>query len=278
MVLGKSDRVAIQGIKGSYHYSVAVNYFGNNTDLLCCDSFNQVGLAVAQGQARFGVMAIENSIVGTILPNYTIINDLDLRLVGEYYLDIMHFFVALKGQSFEEIQEIRSHPMALLQCMDVLRKHPHIKLVETKDTATAAQEIADKKLHGVAAIASQAAAQLFHLDILMEDVQKQKVNKTRFFIVSKHQEDTTEVNINKASISFDLDDIPGVLATVLNVINNQQISLTKIQSMPIPHKPFQYSFYLDMIFEDYKYFEKVLQLLKLMTNNLKILGEYKNNF
>jgi prephenate dehydratase len=222
------------------------------------------------------VMAIENSIAGSIIPNYALIDKNNLHIIGEYYLDIVQNLIVLKGQKIEDVLEIHSHPMALLQCMDFLKKHPKIKLVEDKDTAETARRIHKNQIKNIAAIGSKVAAKMYHLEIIAPQIQTVNNNMTRFFIVSKNETIKDKENSNKASLKFELDDTPGSLATVLNVMTNCKLNLTKIQSMPIIETPFQYSFFVDVVFEKYKYYEKAKKVLEIMTNHFKVLGEYKN--
>ena len=269
-------KIGIQGIKGSFHHQVALEYFNQEVDLDECLSFEALVDKLLIGSSTDAVMAIENSIAGSIIPNYALIDKNDLHINGEYYLDIHQNLMALPNQNISEITEVHSHPMALLQCMDFLKNHPHIKLVEDKDTAETANRIHQNQLTGIAAIASKVAASLYNLEIIAPEIQTINNNRTRFFIISKNKNEIVKENINKASIKFELDDTPGSLATVLNVMNNCKLNLTKIQSMPIIETPFQYSFFVDVVFEKYKHFEKAKKIVELMTTHFKVLGEYKN--
>ena len=269
-------KIGIQGIKGSFHHQVALEYFDEQVDLDECLSFEVLVDNLLNNASTEAVMAIENSIAGSIIPNYALIDKNDLHINGEYYLDIHQNLMALPNQNISEITEVHSHPMALLQCMDFLKNHPHIKLVEDKDTAETAHRIHKNQLVGIAAIASKVAASLYNLEIIAPEIQTINDNRTRFFIISKNKNEIVKENINKASIKFELDDTPGSLATVLNVMNNCKLNLTKIQSMPIIETPFQYSFFVDVVFEKYKHFEKAKKIVELMTTHFKVLGEYKN--
>ena len=298
-------KIAIQGIKGSFHHQVAQEYFEQEHDLDECMSFTALVKSLLENKTQKGVMALENSIAGSIIPNYALIDRNNLHIIGEHYLDIHMNLMALKGQKIEDIKEVHSHPMALLQCADFFIQYPHIKLVESADTAESAQRIHKQNIIGVAAIASPIAAKMYDLEILSAGIHTIQSNKTRFVIVKtqnkelpkeetdlkktslesqivnksvlSHRNETilTTEKINKASIKFELDDTPGSLATILNVMNNCKLNLTKIQSMPIIETPFQYSFFVDVIFEKYKHFEKAKKILELMTTHFKVLGEYK---
>ena len=269
-------KIAIQGIKGSFHHQVAMDYFQDDVQIDECLSFNSLVDSLLSDKSSLAVMAIENSIAGSILPNYALIDKNNLHIVGEYYLDIIQNLMTLKGQNLQDIQEVHSHPMALLQCMDFLKSHPHIKLVEDKDTAETARRIHQNQLKNIAAIGSKVAAELYDLKIIAPEIQTINNNKTRFFIISKEKNNNAKDKINKASIKFELDDTPGSLATILNVMNNCKLNLTKIQSMPIIETPFQYSFFVDVVFEKYKHYEKATKILEIMTNHFKVLGEYEN--
>jgi prephenate dehydratase len=221
-------------------------------------------------------MAIENSIAGSIIPNYALIDNENLHIVGEQYLDIQHNLMALPGQSLSDIKEVYSHPMALLQCKEFFKKHPHIKLVEDKDTAEVAERIQKHQLKGIAAIASALAAELFELEILAPSIQTIKHNETRFVIVKLENHEFPESEINKASIKFDVDHKRGSLAALLNVMSDCKLNLTKIQSLPKIETPWKYAFFVDVTFENYDDFKKAKSIINIMAHNFKVLGEYKN--
>ncbi|MFZ4671748.1 MAG: prephenate dehydratase [Flavobacterium sp.] len=269
-------KIAIQGIKGSFHHQVAQEYFQQEHDLDECMSFDDLVKSLVKNQAQKGVMALENSIAGSIVPNYALIDNNNLQIIGEHYLDIHMNLMALRGQRIEEIKEVHSHPIALLQCAVFFSQYPHIKLVESGDTAETARRIQEEKLKGIGAVAAPIAAKLYDLDILAAGIHTVQSNKTRFVIVKTENKELPKEEINKASIKFELDDTPGSLATILNVMNNSKLNLTKIQSMPIIETPFQYSFFVDVVFEKYKHYEKAKKILELMTTHFKVLGEYKN--
>lgn len=268
-------KIAIQGIRGSFHHQVAQEYFEQQFELDECMSFTALVKSLLENKAQKGVMALENSIAGSIIPNYSLIDRNNLHIIGEHYLDIHMNLMALKGQKMEDIKEVHSHPMALLQCADFFLRYPHIKLVESGDTAESARRIHEQNITGVAAIASPIAAEMYDLEIVSAGIHTIQSNKTRFVIVKTQNKELPKEEINKASIKFELDDTPGSLATILNVMNNSKLNLTKIQSMPIIETPFQYSFFVDVIFEKHKHFEKAKKILELMTTHFKVLGEYK---
>ena len=268
--------VAIQGIKGSFHHIVSTDYFGKQTAIDECLSFDDTVDALLSGKTEAAIMALENSIAGSIIPNYALIDNYNLQIVGEHYLDIQHNLMALPNQNIEDIKEVHSHPMALLQCKVFFKKYPHIKLIEDKDTADVAKRIQDKKLKGIAAIASSLAASIFELNILEESIQTIKHNETRFAIVKQNNTEINTAEINKASIKFELDHKRGSLAAILNVLSDCKLNLTKIQSLPKIETPWLYAFFVDVTFDDYKNFEKAKAIIEIMATHFKVLGEYKN--
>jgi prephenate dehydratase len=269
-------KIAIQGIKGSFHHQVAQEYFYQNIEVDECLSFEELVDSLISGKSDQAVMAIENSIAGPIIPNYALIDKNNLHIIGEHYLDIHQNLMALKGQKIEDIQEVHSHPMALLQCMDFLKKYPNIKIVEDKDTAETARRIEEKQLKGIAAIASKTASEMYDLEILAPEIQTIKNNMTRFVIINRENHFVPEDEINRASIKFELDHKRGSLAAVLNVMSDCKLNLTKIQSLPKIETPWKYSFFVDVTFEKYEDFAKAKALLTIMAEYFKVLGEYKN--
>lgn len=268
--------VAIQGIKGSFHHIVSQDYFSEDTAVNECLSFDETVDALLSGKTEVAIMALENSIAGSIIPNYALIDNNNLDIVGEYYLDIQHNLMALPNQSIEDIKEVHSHPMALLQCKAFFKNYPHIKLVEDKDTADVAKRIQDQNLKGIAAIASSLAASIFELNIIAESIQTIKHNETRFVIVKQSNSEINTNEINKASIKFELDHKRGSLAAILNVLSDCKLNLTKIQSLPKIETPWLYAFFVDVTFDDYKDFDKAKAVIEIMATHLKVLGEYKN--
>ena len=268
--------IAIQGIKGSFHHEVVQHYFNNKAEVVECMSFDSVVESLLQGHTDTIVMALENSIAGSIIPNYALIDSHHLSIVGEYYLDIQHNLMALPEQSISDIAEVHSHPMALLQCKIFFRDFPHIKLVEAKDTADVAKQITEQNIKGIAAIASKNAAELYGLNILATSIQTIKHNETRFVIVKRENNDIDRKGLNKASLKFELDHKRGSLATILNVVSDCKLSLTKIQSLPKIDTPWKYAFFVDVTFEDYNDYEKAKSIMQIMAENFKVLGEYKN--
>lgn len=270
-----NKKIAIQGIQGSFHHQVAHHYFGKEVQLLECVSFNEVVSSLKMNKTDNAVMAIENSIAGAILPNYALIDKNDLNIIGEFYLDIDMNLMVFPNQKIEDITEVHSHPIALLQCADFFSHFPHIKLVESSDTAITAKRIEHEGLKNIGALASPVAANKYNLEIIAKSVHTVKSNKTRFVILKNSSEELEKEKINKASIKFELEDNPGALATVLNVMNNGKLNLTKIQSLPVIETPFTYAFFVDVVFEKYKHFEKVVKIIELMTTHFKVLGKYQ---
>jgi prephenate dehydratase len=269
-------RIAIQGIKGSNHHQVAREYFGDTIDLVECLSFHGLVDQLLDGSADKGVMAIENSIAGSIIPNYALVYQNNLHIIGEHYLNIHHNLMVLKGRKLNDIKEVRSHPMALLQCREYLKTQPHIKMVEDVDTAETAKRIQDQQLKDVAAIAPKAASDLYGLEIIASEIQTIKNNATRFIIVKTINKEIPKEEINKASIRFITDHKRGSLAAVLNVMSDCNLNLTKIQSLPIIETPWKYAFFVDITFETYDHFDKAKSLLNIMSEEFRVLGEYKN--
>jgi prephenate dehydratase len=271
-----TKKVAIQGIEGSFHHIVSQTYFEEAIEVQPYLSFSEVVESLISKTSDVAVMALENSIAGSIIPNYAHINDQDLHITGECFLEIQHNLMALKGQSIQDIKEVFSHPMALLQCKEFFKQYPHIKLIEDTDTAEVAKRISKNQLQGVAAIASVEAAHLFGLKILAKSIQTIKHNETRFVVVERTPILQNSTTINKASVKFLLDHKRGSLAAILNVMSDCNLNLTKIQSLPKIDTPWKYAFFVDITFETYSDYEKGKAIMKLIAEEFKILGEYKN--
>ncbi len=269
-------RVAIQGVKGSFHHIVADDFFTDEYELIECMTFSEMPKLLVDGKVDALVMAIENSIAASILPNYALIDKYQLNIIGEYHLGIHQNLMCLKGQKIEDITEVHSHPMALLQCATFFENYPHIKLIEDKDTAEAARRIEEKQLMRVAAIASTKAADIYNLEIIAPKIQTIKNNATRFFILDRNEEVRFEEG-NKASIRFTASHKAGSLGFILTTFGNNNVSLSKIQSMPIAETPWRYAFFADLIFDKYEDYEKSLDEISSMVESIKILGEYKKS-
>ncbi|MGM0932759.1 MAG: prephenate dehydratase [Bacteroidota bacterium] len=270
-------KIAIQGIQGSFHHLVAQQYYREDVPVLECMSFAELTKSLVNGNASEGVMAIENSIAGSILPNYALIDENKLQVVGEHYIPIDMNLMVLPGQKLEDIKKVYSHPMALLQCKEFFKQYPHIKLIEDADTAEVARRIAEKESHKIAAVASKAAAKLFGLEILAESIHTKKSNATRFLIISTKKKEPNGDIIDKASLKFELESKRGSLVSVLNILRDFNLDMSKIQSMPIIESPWKYSFFIDVTFDNYEEFLKAVGILEVMTEQLTILGTYKNS-
>ncbi|UYZ62387.1 prephenate dehydratase [Hymenobacter weizhouensis] len=267
--------IAIQGFNGSFHQLAAHRYFGPHVPTVPCATFGEVVRQVAAGGASAAVMAIENSIAGSILPNYTLLRKSGLRVVGEVYLRIRQHLLALPGQQVADIREVHSHPMALLQCADFLEQHPHWRLVETEDTALSAQRIGQQRLAGVAAVAGERAAALFGLDMLAPDIQTEQHNYTRFLVVARPENSQEVAQPNKASLYFHTAHAQGSLARVLACIAEQGINLSKLQSCPMPGSTWHYYFHADLEFDQPEQLSAALHALAPVTEGLEVLGVYQ---
>lgn len=271
-------KIAIQGIESSFHH-LAVNKLldEEKVELLKCDSFEQLTNSLAGFRSDYAVMAIENTIAGSILPNYNLIDSNNLVILDEVYLNIQMHLMSLESESIHDIKEVHSHPVALLQCKEYLRRFPpQFKVVEGKDTASEAKRIKEQGLKGVAAIAGKQVADEFGLKILDSNIQSMKNNKTRFVLLGRKQEQIKEI-CNKASLRFELTHDIGSLSNVLQLFSTFKINLTKIQSLPVVDSPWQYAFFIDVVFDDYQLFSDVTMMLDKAVNKLKILGVYRSN-
>jgi prephenate dehydratase len=267
-------KIGIQGTVGSFHYEVAKNLFGKKNEFVECMDFNDIPALLKINQIDKGVMAIENTIAGAILPNYSLIDEYDLHIAGEYYLPIHHHLMALPGQKTDDIREVWSHPMALLQCRKFFRKYPHIKLVEEKDTAEMAKIIQEKQLKGIGAIAGYEAAEIYGLNIIAESIQTNKINATRFVVLDKKNGESVK-DFNKASIRFKLSHEPGSLLHILQIFKQYNLNMSKIQSVPIIDKPWEYAFFVDLLIDDIEKYQIAMYKVAQKVIELKILGEYR---
>lgn len=270
------NEVYIQGYEGSFHQAAAINFFGRNTHIVPCATFNEViKKASLKNETVKGVMAIENSIAGSILANYNLLQKSNLTIIGEVYLQINQNLLVNKDVQLEDIREVHSHPMALQQCFAFLEKH-NWKLIETEDTALSAKNICQHKSKHIAAVASKLAAELFDLKIIAPNIHTLKNNYTRFLVLQHAELAEPILNADKASINFHTDHSKGSLAKVLTKIVEADINLSKLQSFPIPGSDFKYSFHADLEFETLNQFETVIKAIKPITEYLKIYGVYKN--
>lgn len=270
-------RVAIQGGLGAYHGIAAENYFNESVEIAPCITFRDIFKTIEKEPNTVGIMAIENTIAGSLLGNYDLLKENKLPIAGEFKQRISHCLAALPGETIHDIKEVQSHPIALMQCTEFLDTMPGIKIVEHEDTALAAKDIAMKQLSGHAAICSQHAAEIYGLNILARGIETNKHNFTRFLIfanpwvVDEMQKDEV---LNKASIVFTVPHAEGSLSHVLSVFSFYNINLTKIQSLPIIGHEWEYQFYVDLKFSDITRYRQSLNAIRPLTSGLQILGEY----
>ena len=265
-------KIAIQGEAGCFHDVAAQQYFIKDVEIVPCSTFDMTLNVVKEGVADFAIMAIENARAGSILYNYTLIRESGLKILGEHNLRVRQNLIALPGQSISEIKEIRSHPIALSQCMAFLNKHPEITLIESDDTAGSARQIRENGLKGVAAIASSNAAKLYGLEILAPGIETYEMNYTRFLVIGSKSKGNR--NGNKASVCFSLNHQPGSLAGVLVKLAELDINLSKIQSVPRFNGGWEYMFYLDLELGQNSNFETMQNELNEYTTDLEVLGIY----
>jgi prephenate dehydratase len=269
-------RVAIQGIRASFHEEAAFKYFGEDIQTVECNSFKRTFDALENNEADYVVMAIENSIAGSILPNYSLLLNYNFPVVGEIYLPIQLHLMALPGVAFEQIKYVTSHPIAIRQCIDFFDEYPHLQMVESSDTAACAKRIQDEKLTDTVAIANTLAAKLYGLDILERRIESNKKNFTRFLILTSH-DNVVKQTPNKASLCFQVTNQVGALSKVLNVFANLGVNMSKIQSMPVLGKRNEYNFYVDVEWDETKQYDAAVKQILKYTHNFNILGEYKRH-
>lgn len=272
-------KIAIQGALGSYHDIAAHQFYANQEiELICCATFQDVFAAVQADSQVVGMIAIENTIAGSLLQNHELLRQSNLHIIGEYKLRISHSFVCLPNEDWDDIKEVNSHPIALMQCQDFLNSHPTFKVVEAEDTAKSAEIISKENLTGRAAICSRAAAELYGMKVLQEGIETNKHNFTRFLIFAHTEQAETckeMEKINKANIVFSLPHTEGSLSQVLSILSFYNINLTKIQSLPIIGKEWEYLFYVDLTFADYQRYNQAINAITPLTRALKTLGEYE---
>lgn len=276
-------RVAIQGISGSFHHMAAMGYFGDEVfKTIECTSFNSLFDKLKYGEADYAIVAIENSVAGSIIPNYALIKNSGLKILGEVFLRIEQHLVGLQGQSIENINEVHSHPMAIEQCSTFLNplRRKGVKIVVSEDTALSAKRIGNDSLKNTAAIASKTAAEIYGLQILSPSIENNKKNFTRFLIISNETNYNHYFNeqiVNKTSICFKLPHEQGSLSQALSVLAYYKMNLSKIQSLPIVGEEWHYLFYVDLVYSDYNRYRLALEAIKPLTDELQILGEYQRS-
>lgn len=267
-------KVAIQGVKGAFHEIAARQYFcTEDIEIIPCNTFEDLFLSMQNSIADCAVMAIENTVAGGLLPNYALLQQSPYTITGETYLRIKQNLMALPGQDIMDIKEVYSHYMAIAQTRKYFAKYPHIKLIESEDTALSAKEIAENKSIGKGAIASELAADIFGLEIMAKSIETYKQNYTRFLIVEK--EEKNDIYKNKISLCFSLKHEIGSLSRVLSLFTYYGINLTKIQSLPMPSKEWQYLFYVDLVSESYDMYKQAISAARPLITDLKVLGEYE---
>jgi len=266
-------KISIQGIKGAFHEEAARNYFKKDIRIIPNITFEEVISSVISETADFGIVAIENTLSGTIHSNLNLIRQSGLKITGEEYLSIHQNLIALSGTKMEDIEQVFSHYMAINQCRKFFQKYPQIKLVESEDTALSIRTVANKKLKNAAAIGSKLAADYYGMKIIFQNIETHQKNYTRFLILNKK---INTQNFNKASLSFTLPHRKGSLANILNIIAFHEINLTKIESVPIIGEPWHYLFYVDVQLNKPELYFQMLNTVKTLTGNLTILGHYKS--
>lgn len=270
-----SPSVAIQGIPGSFHEEAAIKFLGKDIEVVPCTTFARLFAAMKEQTPDYAIVAFENALAGSILQNYASLRNADLEIFGEVYLGIDMNLMALPGQRVEDIEEIHSHPMALLQCRDFLDSHPDILLVESRDTASSAKEIHEHHIRHRAAIAGTRAAEMYNLEIISSSIHDNTRNFTRFLALRRRGSEAHVKGVDKASISFRASHAPGSLAKVLTKIGEHDVNMNKIMSLPVVGEEWRYYFWVDLRFEDESAYRKMLEDIEPMTSEFKILGEYK---
>lgn len=275
----QARRVTIQGVAGCYHDAAAREYFADDeVETIACDSFPKMFETLATDASLLGILAIENTIAGSLLQNHELLRASNMQIVGEHKIRISHSLAALPGQSLDTLTEVNSHPMALLQCEQFLQRYPNMRAVEKFDTAGSALEIARDGLTGHAAVCSEYAARLYGLEILASGIETNRRNFTRFLVLADPliaaEVRPRESRINKSSVVFTLPHATGALSKVLTILSFYDINLTKIQSMPIIGREWEYRFYIDLEFDSYLRYHQAIDAVRPLTNDLRVLGEY----
>ena len=271
----QKKRVAIQGIRASFHEEAAFKFFGTDIKAIECDSFKQTCEVLKDKKADYVVMAIENSIAGSLLPNYTLLREYNFSIVGEVYLAIQLHLLALPGVKFKDVKYVQSHPIAIRQCSDFFDEYPNLQVIESSDTAACAKKIREENLTDTAAIANLLAAKLYDLQVMERRIESNKKNFTRFLILADKPIGNTEAN--KASLSFQVGNSVGSLAEVLNIFSEYKINLSKIQSMPVLGKRNEYNFYVDIEWKNQSDYDSAIRKVLKYTINFTIMGEYQKN-
>ena len=272
-------RIAIQGVSGAFHEIAAREFFcDEEIEILPCETFKDVFAAIEQDESLLGIIAIENTIAGSLLQNHNLLRESGCLIIGEHKLRIEHHLAVLPGQKTEDVKEVYSHPIALMQCEDFLDKHKNMIAVESADTASSAREIAENQIMGRAAICSRFAAEKYGLEIIAEGIETNKRNFTRFLVIAKPDlayRLNRGMELNKSTIVFTLPHEEGSLSKILTILSFYHINLTQIQSLPIIGREFEYQFYVALTFSNYERYRQSLEAIKPLTNEFQILGEYR---
>lgn len=268
-------KIAIQGIEGCFHQIAANNYFNTQVDVLCCTNFQElVNQVLSRKHCKIGIMAIENSIAGSILQNYKLLQAAQLEIIGEVYLPITQNLIGIPGAKIEDIHEVLSHPMAIYQCSEFLSNLKNVKLIETEDTAASVKKIKDNQWKDKVAISSSLSASLYDMEILASSIETNKENYTRFLIISTQNK--IDLNLtNKASLYFSVNNSKGSLAEILDIIATYNINLSKLQSYPIMGIKWHYYFYVDLEYDNYQNYKDMIEKIKPRVKEVSILGNYK---
>lgn len=275
-------KVTIQGIEGCFHDAAAREYFPDEEiETIACDTFPELFGRLSLDASLVGIVAIENTIAGSLLQNHELLRQSSLRIIGEHKMRISHVLCALPGQKIEDLCEVNSHPMALMQCEQYLRQHPNLKMIERFDTAGSAKEIAENHLAGHAAVCGEYAANLYGLEILERGIETNKRNFTRFLVLADpllaSEIGPKESDVDKASVVFTLPHTNGALSKVLTILSFYDMNLSKIQSMPIIGREWEYRFYVDLTFESVVRYHQAIDAIRPLLNDFRLLGEYKSN-
>ncbi|MEA4936673.1 MAG: prephenate dehydratase [Paludibacter sp.] len=272
-------RVAIQGVSGAFHEIAARQFFeGEDIEIIPCTTFRDLFHLLAQDPSTLGIVAIENTIAGSLLQNHNLLRESGCKIVGEHKLRISHTLAALPGQTIQDIAEVHSHPIALMQCEEFLEQHHHLRAVESDDTALSAKEIAENKITGRAAICSAFAAQKYGLEVLADGIETNKRNFTRFLIIAQPElaeKMVKDIYLDKSSMVFTLPHEEGSLAKVLSILSFYHVNLTKIQSLPIVGREWEYQFYINLTFDNYERYRQSLDAVRPLLKDFQLLGEFK---
>jgi len=272
-------RVAIQGVSGAFHEIAARQFFeGEDIEIIPCTTFKDLFHLLAEDPSILGIVAIENTIAGSLLQNHNLLRESGCKIIGEHKLRISHTLAALPGQTISDITEVHSHPIALMQCEEFLEQHHHLRAVESDDTALSAKEIAENKITGRAAICSAFAAQKYGLEVLSDGIETNKRNFTRFLIIAQPElaeKMVKDIHLDKSSMVFTLPHEEGSLAKVLSILSFYHVNLTKIQSLPIVGREWEYQFYINLTFDNYERYRQSLDAIRPLLKDFQLLGEFK---